>query len=76
MVSQRRDYPLYRLSVVGGEVTSDDVPRPHSRRDLEAEDIGSVLPDVLHLKYRRRPVEECHPTAVSAWSVYGDNAEL
>ena len=48
MVSQRRDYPLYRLSLVGGKVTSDNVPSPRSRRDLEAEDVGSILPDGLH----------------------------
>ena len=45
MVPQRRDYPLYRPSVVGGEVTFDDVPLPPSCFDLEAEDVGSVLPD-------------------------------
>ena len=44
------DDTLYRRGVVGGEVTSDDVPLPRYRRYLEAEDIGSVLPDVLHLK--------------------------
>ena len=48
MVPHRRDNPLYCPSVVGGEVTSDDVPSPPSRRDLESEDVGSVLPDSLH----------------------------
>ena len=50
MVPQRRDYPIYSPSAVGGEVTSDDVPSPPPRRDLKAEDVGSVLPDGLHLE--------------------------
>ena len=50
MVPHRRDYLLYHLSVFRGEVTSDDVPSPPSRRDLKAEDVGSVLPDGLHGK--------------------------
>ena len=50
MVLHLRDYQLYCLRVVGGEVKSDDVPPPRSRLDLEAEDVGSVLPDCLHLE--------------------------
>ena len=48
MIPQRRDYLLYRPSVVGGEVTYNDVPSPPSRRDLEADYVGSIVPDVLH----------------------------
>ena len=34
--SQRGDETLYRLSVVGGKVSSDDIPPPRSRCNLEA----------------------------------------
>ena len=70
MVPQRRDNPLYRPSVVGGEVTSDDVPSPPPRCDLEAENVGSVFPDGLHREEWRWPVEECHPAAVLDQSFY------
>ena len=69
MIPKRRDYPIYRPSVVRGEVTSDDVPSPPSCLDLEDEYVGSIVPDGLHREYWRWPVEECHPAAVSARSV-------
>ena len=36
LIAQGRDNPLYRPSVVGGEVTSNDVPSPPDGHHLEA----------------------------------------
>ena len=71
---ERFDDPLYCRGVVGGEVTFHDVPTPHPRYQLEADDVGSKLWDGLHRKTRRRPVEDCHSATVSARRVCRDDA--
>ena len=45
-----RDYGPNVLSfeVIGGEVTSNDVPSPTSRRDLKAKHVWSIFPDCIH----------------------------
>ena len=66
--------PLYCQGVVGGEVTSHDVPPPRPLHQLEADDAGDKLLDGLHRKMRYRPMEDCHSAAVLARHVRRNNA--
>ena len=47
LVSQCHDDQLYRPSVVGGDVTSDDVPSPPAGHHFEADDIWPIRPHFL-----------------------------
>ena len=71
---ERDDDTLYCQGVVGGKVTSHDVPPPLPRRQLEADDVGPKLLDGLHHKMRCRPVKHCHSAALSDWHVRCDDA--
>ena len=69
-----RGAELLVAGVVVGEVTSQDVPPPLPRRQLEANSIRPKLLDGLHREIRCRPVEHCHSAAVSAWRVCSEDA--
>ena len=43
LVPHGRDYPLYRLSVVWGNVTSNDVPSPPATHHLDAEHVSEIV---------------------------------
>ena len=64
---------LYRLGVVGGELTSNDLTSPLPCRQLEANDVGPELLDGLHRKKRWWPIEDCNPAAVPARCIRCDN---
>ena len=47
---ERGDNTLYCRGVVGGEVTSDDLPLPRSHRELETDDVRAKLVHGFHHK--------------------------
>ena len=65
---------IYCQGVIGGDVTSQDVPPLVPRRQLKADNIGPEMLDSLYRKIWCWPVEYCHSAAVSAWRVCSKNA--
>ena len=72
-VSQCRDDPLYRPSVVGGDVTSDDVPLPPAGHQLKAYDVRPIWPHLLYREVCPLLVEQCYSAAVLARRVRRDD---
>ena len=71
---ERGNDTFYCRGVVGGEVTSHDVPPPLPRRHLESDNVGPKSSDGLHRKMGCWPVKHWHSAAVSARRVYSDDA--
>ena len=71
---ERFDDPLHRRRVVGGKVTSHNVPSPCPRRELKSDDIGPELPHRLQGEVWSRAVENCDAAAVSARRVRRNDA--
>ena len=66
-IFERCDDTLYCWGVIGGEVTSDDVPSLLPSCHLEADNIWPELLNELHRIPRWRPVKHCNSAAVSTW---------
>ena len=73
-LSKSCDDAINIRGVVGGEVTSNDVPSPLPRCQLKDDNFVAKLPYYLHREPQGRLVEHRHSSVVSAQSVHSNGA--
>ena len=74
-LSEHFDDAIYWRGVVGGEVTSNDVPLPLTRLQIKANNVRAEIMDGLYYKLQRSLVDHLSSAAVSARRV-GKNEDV